>query len=76
MQSAAAVKVTPCNAILQALSTARSDLSLVELLKATEPQGIEDAAIKAAVWQLLGHGLIELTTERKVRLVASHQAAA
>ena len=74
MHSATAVGVNTQGRILQALDGAT--LSLAELLRAVEHENIGDAAVKVAVWELIEAGRVELTRHRKLRSLASRQAAA
>ncbi len=68
MHYGAAQKLTPEAAILQLLERAQTDLSLPEVLDQVDPHGVEEPAIKSAIWQLVDRRVVEMTSERKLRL--------
>jgi len=56
-------------AIVEVLNDARRDTSLSDLLTRLRERGVEDeTSIKAAVWQLVAEGDIELTPQRTLRI--------
>ena len=62
-------------AILEVLEERGEDVSLPELLQALRDKGLAkdtagDEAIKMAIWPLMSDALLELTEQRKLRLVA------
>jgi hypothetical protein len=63
-------KVRPEELVLQILERGGgTELRLPELISALGDQEIADSVIKTAVWELVAHRVIELTSERRLRVL-------
>ena len=63
----------PEELVLQVLEGG-TEVALPELLLALNEHRIADSVIKTAVWELITHRVIELTSERRLRVL--HKATA
>jgi hypothetical protein len=58
------------NAIIDLLRARGNEASLLELLDGLRDKGVRgDAEVKRAIWPLLSEDVLELTDQRKLRLV-------